>query len=619
MAFSSEVGLPPGTRPGDADYYDVAGQTSFERFSSRQQPFPLWDKPLALGGRSISAEEGMVALTLQNLAKPRMPSQSNDVGYGGGGRCDSGAWPMIGLINTGGEGVPNWHHGGGRREPETSAAAADRKAAQLLLRSTSGGSSGIGGPRAEEQNIREMQELESTMPTTAPFNGFRSSDGSSSGRSNSRKARLAASRNDVSSQGIWRTGDSSSLSRLLDDCSYKSSSGSGSSGGGGPGVAQGTASGGGSSSNGARDGGGGGGGGGRSVSWERPRHRGAGGPATTHDGVIIDRNSTSSSSSSRSRVPPKPLRQPSFDPHCKIRDDSLADVCLMPDTKPQLLPPRSAPGGFVKDREAAAVAATTTGTMERSGPSSGGVPYDAQYNRYPPHAGVSPVPSCNSDQGYAPTDATRQQVAPPPTPRVYHERKSSFNLLASMIPDISKVGGRPSAPMAAAWPGAAAGGGIVGRFDSTGAASSMMTHMEDQSEGGATAVWTRQAALARYHRKRKRRPFVKAMRENDPGRREQNKARERPRFGGKFQKKGKDFISVKELQRAGDNRSVSGELPPPPARESTPPPRKINSLNGKCRPSQEGHTAGVGGVGSGSGSSLYLLTPDQVAKLGLES
>lgn len=125
-----------------------------------------------------------------------------------------------------------------------------------------------------------------------------------------------------------------------------------------------------------------------------------------------------------------------------------------------------------------------------------------------------------------------------------------------------------------------------------------------------------QAALARYHRKRKRRPFVKAMRENDPNRKEQNKARERPRNGGKFQKKGKDFVSVKELQRAGDNRSVSGELPPPPARESTPPPTNIRSLNG--RPSQEGDTAGAPGDGSGggSGSSLYLLTPDQAAKLG---
>ncbi|CAM9173923.1 unnamed protein product [Ectocarpus sp. 8 AP-2014] len=286
----------------------------------------------------------------------------------------------------------------------------------------------------------------------------------------------------------------------------------------------------------------------------------------------------------------------------------------MPDTEPQL-PPPAARGGLVKDWEAPAVTATATGTTERNGTSSGGIPYGVQHNRYAHHPGVSPALSCNSDQGYAPTDTTRHQVAPPPTPIVYHERKSSFNLLASMIPDISKVGGRPSSPMAAAWPGAAGGGGIVSRFSSPGVSSSMMT-LEDQSEGAT--MWTRKAALARYHRKRKRRPFVKAMRENDPNRKEQNKARERPRHGGKFQKKGKDFVSVKELQRAGDNRSVSGELPPPPARESTPPPTNIRSLNGRL--SQEGDTAGApgGGSGGGNGGSLYLLTPDQAAKLGFK-
>ncbi|CAM9575013.1 unnamed protein product, partial [Ectocarpus sp. 12 AP-2014] len=285
MAFSSEVGLSPGARPGDTDRYEMTGQTSFERFSSRQHPLPLyWDKPEALQRRSISAEEGMVAIALQNLGKQPTPSQPNDADYSGGGRCDSGAWPMMHLIGTGGEGVPNLQHVGGRREPETSTAA-DRKDAQLLLRTTSGGNSGIGGPRVEQQDIRKMQELESSMPSTAPFAGFRSSDGRSSGRSNSRKARLAASRNDVSSQPIWRTGDSSSLSRLLDDLSYKSSSGSGSSGGGGPGVAQDTTHAGGSSSNGISSGGGGG----RSASWERHPCTGAGGAAMTHDGIVIDR------------------------------------------------------------------------------------------------------------------------------------------------------------------------------------------------------------------------------------------------------------------------------------------------------------------------------------------
>ncbi|CAM9911306.1 unnamed protein product [Ectocarpus sp. 13 AM-2016] len=302
MAFSSELGLPPGASPSDADRYEMTGQTSFERFSSRQHPLPLyWDKPKALERRSISAEEGMVAIALQNLGKPRTPSQPNDTDYGGGGRCDSGTWPMVHLIGTGGEGVPDLQHVGGRREPETSTAA-DRNDAQLLLRSASGSRGGIGGLRGEQQDIREMQELESSMPTTAPFEGFRSDDGRSSGRSNSRKARLAASRNDVSSQPIWRTGDSSSLSRLL-DWGYKSSSGSGSSGGEGPGVAQGTTHAAGSSSNGISGGGGGGG----SASWERHPLTGAGGAAMTHDGIIIDRNSSSSSSSSSTMFHPSPF------------------------------------------------------------------------------------------------------------------------------------------------------------------------------------------------------------------------------------------------------------------------------------------------------------------------
>lgn len=78
-----------------------------------------------------------------------------------------------------------------------------------------------------------------------------------------------------------------------------------------------------------------------------------------------------------------------------------------------------------------------------------------------------------------------------------------------------------------------------------------------------------QAALARYRRKKKRRHLVPAMRENDPNRKEQNKARERPRNKGKFNKKGPDFVSITDVQKRGNSRSSSGELP---ARATTPPP-----------------------------------------------
>ncbi len=78
-----------------------------------------------------------------------------------------------------------------------------------------------------------------------------------------------------------------------------------------------------------------------------------------------------------------------------------------------------------------------------------------------------------------------------------------------------------------------------------------------------------QAALARYRRKKKRRHLVPAMLKNDPNREAQNKARERPRDVGKFKKKGPDFVSITDLQKRGNSRSSSGELP---VRATTPPP-----------------------------------------------
>ena len=50
-------------------------------------------------------------------------------------------------------------------------------------------------------------------------------------------------------------------------------------------------------------------------------------------------------------------------------------------------------------------------------------------------------------------------------------------------------------------------------------------------------------------------------RDNDPERELQKKSRQRPRQRGKFCKKGQDFISITQVQAAGDARSFSGEVP----------------------------------------------------------
>lgn len=77
---------------------------------------------------------------------------------------------------------------------------------------------------------------------------------------------------------------------------------------------------------------------------------------------------------------------------------------------------------------------------------------------------------------------------------------------------------------------------------------------------------TPQISIARYLRKRLRRPYVKAERDQDPNRMIQNQSRMRPRKRGKFCKKGPDYIAITRVQ-ASSNRSISGEMPirEPPA------------------------------------------------------
>ena len=99
------------------------------------------------------------------------------------------------------------------------------------------------------------------------------------------------------------------------------------------------------------------------------------------------------------------------------------------------------------------------------------------------------------------------------------------------------------------------------------------------------------------------------MRENDPNRKEQNKARERPRDKGKFNKKGPDFVSITVMQKRGtsSSRSSSSELrattPPPPAGQSR---RSVRPKLSRDAPAAQ------------DGSKLYSLTPSEAAKLGLK-
>lgn len=136
-----------------------------------------------------------------------------------------------------------------------------------------------------------------------------------------------------------------------------------------------------------------------------------------------------------------------------------------------------------------------------------------------------------------------------------------------------------------------------------------------------------QVALARYRYKKKRRHLVKIMRQNDPTLQEQNEARKRPRNGGKFTKERPDFVSICDLQKAAKSRSSSGELPLRERESATPPPqpsaRRGAAAGRPARAAKSQAAAGSrasprGGGGLQEGSSLYMLTPSDAAKLGFK-
>ena len=123
------------------------------------------------------------------------------------------------------------------------------------------------------------------------------------------------------------------------------------------------------------------------------------------------------------------------------------------------------------------------------------------------------------------------------------------------------------------------------------------------------------------------------MRENDPTVREQNEARKRPRERGKFTKERPDFVSICEVQKAAKSRSISGELPLRERESTTPPPQPsarrgaaaaAAAATGRSARGKPQSAAGTrasprgGGGGMQQGSTLYMLTPSEAAKLGLK-
>ena len=90
-------------------------------------------------------------------------------------------------------------------------------------------------------------------------------------------------------------------------------------------------------------------------------------------------------------------------------------------------------------------------------------------------------------------------------------------------------------------------------------------------------------------RKRLRRPYVKAERDQDPNRQIQNQSRMRPRKRGKFCKNAPDFIAITRVQ-ASSNRSISGEMP-----VRDPPAQIRGALTGARGGGGGGGVSGVGG------------------------
>ncbi|CAM9980190.1 unnamed protein product [Pylaiella littoralis] len=179
----------------------------------------------------------------------------------------------------------------------------------------------------------------------------------------------------------------------------------------------------------------------------------------------------------------------------------------------------------------------------------------------------------------APAPAPRAQPPPPapvPPPAYVpasvsvpvHDVKDKICDLADLIPGVPTFSGPSNARSlyAQAAAAAVAGATLDGKMIAAEGGLASVT-VADGVGIEDDRVSARQVSLARYRRKKKRRAFVKEARENDPSRKEQNKARERPRQDGKFKKKTPDFEPITRRQGPARSRSISGEVPPPP-----PPP-----------------------------------------------
>lgn len=409
-----------------------------------------------------------------------------------GGRVDSGAWAD--LLSAGGE-VQDLALGGRKHPDSTNDPKAQWQRQQQQQ-------------EARQQRL-EMEELQKSMPTTTPFSVDRCSrSGSNNSRSSSRKARFLS--REVDSATLWPTTstESGNLCSLLNP-SYKSSSGSGSSGGGGP-SGEGGGRGATANAGGGRSSGNGGGGG---ASWERapypdalPSAEEAGGAATTRDGIIT----SNSNNNRKSGYGHHPLRQQSFQPDRPVGDlPSAEDICA-----DQTAPWRTATCGGVREWEKAAAVGTITAS--RSQPTSvtttittsGGVSGSRDHENVPLAAPASPPSShrnhnhnINTGGPIAPAPARRVQplATAPPAP-VHHERKPSYNLLAMMIPDISKFGApSTAAPLHApgAAPGAASGGAGFSAARGFAPAAAHFSPADSYLRVGVQGdgVWTRQVSV----------------------------------------------------------------------------------------------------------------------------
>lgn len=510
---------------GDENERYDAAQNSFEHFLRRHTPPSLsgpWRDPGGGVHRASSRDdrEDAVANTRKRGRRSCASPEEDEGGDAGGGRD---AVQMTHLLGVGGE-------------PSFELEGADRR--DVLERSscasTGGASSSAGGggdsmmeqqqqqPR-EQRRALAMNELEASMPALPPFGGYRPSSLSSSrsaGRMPNNPPRHAAAAlgdglaGDAST--MWRTGDSTSFSRLLlrdGSCSVGEREGAG-------GIPRPPFSGGGGGSSVLINRGGGGG-----SCWAPHLGPVESGKTFAELGDIrIGKHGNNINHGNGEAETFHPCRQQSFDPDRAFGnlaqvDRTLADSKSQPaqasaaaaaavDFIRTATPEKGADPGsrggaegnlsarMTDDAGAAwarAAAAVGRKPSEENGGAYGGgygvgndngrgtpsSPFDFNNNNNSNlNAPVPPPP---------PTPRERlPRIPPPPAPIAAHRQgKRRFGLLAMMIPvpDISKFGGPPSSrsPHAAGEPAPA---GLLPAREAAAA--------EIPAEGGGGAVWTRQ-------------------------------------------------------------------------------------------------------------------------------